>query len=240
MTNILILAANDTKDPADAGYPICLTEFGTSTLLETIAYQVSALENAKLTVALRDADARKWHFDSLVANFPLETNVHRIPGETAGATCTALLAAAKMEKSESLLILNGNEHLNVDYASTLWQLSDEGVDAGLLYFDSNHPRYSFVRLDENGFVLETAEKRPITRNATVGFYWFKSVASFVENASRQLLKSASVDGKYYICPVMNEVILSGGQVKALRIPNEDFIPLKTLRQLSKFEGKKEH
>jgi dTDP-glucose pyrophosphorylase len=239
MTNVLVLAANDATDPSDAGYPVCLTELGNSTLLEVIATQVQQLENVKLTIALRDADVRKWHFDELVKNFPVSSDLYSIGSDTAGATCTALLAVASMDEDDALLILNGNEFLDFDFASAIKEFSSASADAGVVCFDSLHPRYSYARLDDQGYVLETAEKRPISRNATVGFYWFKSAGLFLENASRQLLKRATVDGKYFICPVMNEVILSGGLVKAIRIDQDKFVPLKTQRQLSKFEASKD-
>lgn len=239
MTNVLVLSANDATDPEDAGYPICLTEFGNSTLLENIATQVSVLEKAKLTIALRDVDIRRWHFKELIQNFDVVSNLFPIIGSTGGATCTALLSSAGMDREEPLLILNGNEYLDFDFMSTIRQFESESADAGLVYFDSVHPRYSYARIDEKGYVLETAEKRPISRNATVGFYWFKTASIFIENASRQLLKRASVDGKYYICPVMNEIILAGGEVKSLKINQEQFTPLKTQRQISKLEPGKD-
>lgn len=240
MTNVLVLAANDATDPTDAGYPVCLTELGNSTLLEIIATQVQSLEDAKLTIALREADVRKWHFDELVKNFPVSSGLYSIGSDTAGATCTALLSVASMNEDEALLILNGNEFLDFEFESTIREFTEANADAGVVCFDSLHPRYSYARLDDHGFVLETAEKRPISRNATVGFYWFKSAGLFMENASKQLLKRATVDGKYFICPVMNEVILSGGQVKAIKIDQDAFVPLKTQRQLSKFETSKDN
>lgn len=239
MTNVVILAANDATDPEDAGYPVCLTEFGSSTLLETVSNQVAAISNSKLFIALRERDVRKWHFEDLVRNFRVTSSLFPVATETAGATCTALLLTSSMKPEEPLLVLNGNEYLDIDFAAIIKEFEDTNADAGIVYFDSLHPRYSYARLDEGGQVLETAEKRPISRNATVGFYWFRHVKVFNKNAARQLLKRADVDGRYYICPVLNEVILSGGLVMSIKIAPEQFKPLKTQRQLSKYEASKE-
>ena len=54
------------------------------------------------------------------------------------------------------------------------------MDGGVIVFDSVHPRWSFVRVDKAGFVIETAEKRPISRLATAGFYYFRRGADFVD------------------------------------------------------------
>ena len=240
MTNVVILAANDATDPDDAGYPVCLTEFGNSTLLETVSNQVATIDNSKLVIALREGDVRKWHLEDLVKNFKVPSSLFSVAAETAGATCTALLVTASMEPDEPLLVLNGNEHLAVDFAAIIKEFEETNVDAGVVYFDSLHPRYSYARLDDNGLVLETAEKRPISRNATVGFYWFRQASVFTKNAARQLLKRADVDHRYYICPVMNEVILAGGLVKAVRIESSQFVPLKTRRQLSNYGQIKDH
>jgi len=49
------------------------------------------------------------------------------------------------------------------------------LDAGTIVFDSVHPRWSFVKTNEKGLVIEAAEKRPPSRNATAGFYHFNKV-----------------------------------------------------------------
>lgn len=236
MVNVLILAADDSSDFSGGGYPVCLTEIGGVTLLETVAQRISEIPNSTLTIALSEHATNKWHLEDLVKNFSMKVAIRRIDAKTAGATCTALLATSDLPPEEQLLILNGNEFLDFDYHEMLTRFAVQNADAGIVYFDSLHPRYSYARVDEAGFVQETAEKRPISRHATAGFYWFRTKQLFFESASKQLIKQAQVDGLYYVCPLMNELILMGSKVRAEKISQTQFFPLKSERQLSKFDS----
>ncbi len=64
----------------------------------------------------------------------------------------------------------------------------------MVIFPDVHPRWSFVKCDADGNVIEAAEKRPISNLATEGFYYFGSGAAFVEAAEAMILKDASVNG----------------------------------------------
>ena len=108
-------------------------------------------------------------------------------------------------------------------------------DAGTVVFPSIHPRYSYARLDEDDLVIEVAEKRPISKNATVGFYWFHHGMDFVKAAKAQIQKDGSVGGNYYVSPTLNELILEGKRVGSFRVRGSDFHPLKTDVQVASYE-----
>jgi hypothetical protein len=109
------------------------------------------------------------------------------------------------------------------------------LDAGVLTFSSVHPRYSYVRVDGGGMVTEAAEKNPISRNATVGFYWFSQGRRFVEAVKKMIRKDAAVNGVFYICPALNELILEQARIGTRMISADHYHPLKTERQLEQFE-----
>ena len=52
-------------------------------------------------------------------------------------------------------------------------ISDDETDGGIVTFESSHPKWSFAKLGDNGFVEKVAEKDPISNNATVGLYYWK-------------------------------------------------------------------
>ena len=65
----------------------------------------------------------------------------------------------------------------------------------MVTFRSLHPRYSYMLVDDNGLIVEAAEKRPISRHATAGFYWYRRGADFVQSAQDMIRKDAHVDEK---------------------------------------------
>ncbi len=79
-----------------------------------------------------------------------------VDGLTAGAVCTALLAIEHINNETPLVIANADQLVEVDLCDVIQSFEQQSLDAGTLVFDSVHPRWSYVRLDENGCVIEAA------------------------------------------------------------------------------------
>ena len=56
-------------------------------------------------------------------------------------------------------------------------------DGGLVTFESNSPAFSYVRCDQEGRVIGTAEKNPVSTRAICGAYIFRSCGLFRDLAS---------------------------------------------------------
>lgn len=236
MINILILAANDFHDDRDSGYPLGLSEVNGKILLQHVTEQCNSIPDARLTLAVSEQDCKRWHLDNVVRLLSPEANVVQIRRTTSGAACTALLAISDFASEDPLLIVNGNELIDVDFNAVISTFMEAQYDAGVVIFPSVHPRYSYVRLNEEGLVVESAEKNPISNHATVGFYWFRRGKDFVQSAQQTILKHAHVDGKYYICPTMNEMVLRQARIGAHPIAAQQFHPLKSERQFEQFDA----
>lgn len=236
MINILILAANDFHDDRDSGYPLGLSEINGKTLMQHLTEQCNSIPGARLTLAVNEQDCKRWHLDNVVRLLAPNANVVQIRRTTSGAACTALLAISDFSSEDPLLIVNGNELIDVDFNGVVTEFSEAKFDAGVVIFPSVHPRYSYVRLNEEQLVVECAEKNPISNHATVGFYWFRRGRDFVESAQQTIFKHAHVDGKYYICPTMNEMVLRQARIGVHHISAQQFHPLKSERQFEKFDA----
>lgn len=239
---VLILAAGSppedgAEEPASrAGYPTLLAELGGELLVERLARACADLSGARLAFVVREEEARRHHLGNVVAQAAPGAEVVRVRGDTAGAACSALLAIGQIAADEDLLLLNANEVLDIDLRAVVEGFRASGYDAGVVIFPSVHPRYSFVRLDAEGLVVEAAEKNPISRNATAGFYWYRRGGDFVRAIERMIRKEAHVDGRYYICPAFNELVLDGARIGAHRIPADRYRPVKSRRQLDLAEA----
>ena len=98
-----------------------------------------------------------------------------------------------------------------------------------------HPRWSYVRCDEDGLVVEAAEKRPISRLATAGAYWYRRGSDFVEAVMAMIRKDASVEGRFYVCPAFNELILRGLRIGTRHIDRAQYFSLATPRSVATYE-----
>ncbi len=91
------------------------------------------------------------------------------------------------------------------------------VDGGITTFHSVHPKWSFAKVDDYGYVTEVAEKKPISDIATVGVYFWKHGSDYVKYAEQMIEKNVRVNNEFYVCPVFNEAILDGKKIKTFNV-----------------------
>lgn len=234
--NVLILAAGPERaEDHEDSYPLCLAELDGKPLIERITTALSVLSPSRFIFCFRKSDARQFHLADITTLLAPASEVVTVNERTGGAACTALLGAEFIDNDDELLIVNGNELIEVDFNVMVKGFRNEEWDAGVVTFLSIHPRYSYVRLDEAQLVVEAAEKRPISRYATAGFYWFRRGADFVQSAKSMIRKDASVNGAFYICPSLNELILQQQRIGTHLIEAAQYKPLKTAKQVQQFE-----
>ena len=133
---------------------------------------------------------------------------------------------------EELIIANSDQWVNWNNQHFLSFLRDNDADGGIVTFYSTHPKWSFVKLDDEGKVTIVAEKKPISNIATVGIYYFKKGKYFVEAAEQMIGKNIRTNNEFYIAPVYNEMIQSNKKI--LNYPIAEMRGLGTPEDLSKF------
>ena len=87
----------------------------------------------------------------------------------------------------------------------------------MLTFTATHPKWSFAKLDEDGFVCEVAEKKPISNIATVGIYYWRKGSDYVKYTEQMIEKDIRTHNEFYVCPVFNEAIGDSKKIKVFSI-----------------------
>tara|TARA_B110000977_G_scaffold200956_1_gene293331 strand:- start:2853 stop:3605 length:753 start_codon:yes stop_codon:yes gene_type:complete len=235
--NILILAASKIPiQQAQFSYPICLTEINGASLLERIVHNTQSIDNAKLVFSFLETEAQDYHLDKVVSLLTIGASVIWVPEETKGSACTALLAACQLDQEAELLIISANELVDDDLGVMVNNFRERNLDAGTLTFHSVHPRYSFVSLGDDGLVIETAQRRPISSNATAGVFWYARTGDFVDGTQSLIHKNSCVEDSYFVATVFNELVLKQKKVGVSLLALDKYIPLKTEQQIDRYEG----
>jgi dTDP-glucose pyrophosphorylase len=180
------------------------------------------------------ADRQEFHLDSVLRLLAPGCTIVQTERPTGGALCTALLAVDHIDREAPLLVCNGDQWTTRGIQPALDDFRARDLDVGIVTFTSMHPRWSFVRLDEEGMVVETAEKNPISNHATVGAYYYRNGAMFIRAAEKALLKNTLVNNQFFIVPSINQLILEGARVGQYKIPNAEFHPLGIPEDVSHF------
>jgi hypothetical protein len=101
-------------------------------------------------------------------------------------------------------------------------------------FESIHPRWSYARTDADLHIIETAEKRPISKHAIAGLYYFRQGRDFVDSAMNMIKKDAHVNGTYFIAPTLNEMVLHNKKLTIYPIENSRYHTFYTPNKINEY------
>lgn len=234
--NIIILAAGENQPATGTPpYPTWLSEIDGTLLLERQVSSFQAVLPGRFVFLFRQGDVESYYLNSIIDQIAPGSAVISLRGETSGAACTALLAISEIDMNAELVVASATDQIDVDLASVFAEFREKKADAGVLTFQSLHPRYSYVRKNDEGWVIESSEKRPISRSASTGLYWFAKAADFFDGAKEMILKDAHVQGRFYVCPILNELILKQKRIASYPLAQDQYHPLKSDKQLDQFE-----
>jgi NDP-sugar pyrophosphorylase family protein len=209
--NTLILMSGSSRSFLDAGYlyPKNLVEIAGVPLVQKVLEKITppqGIKSQNICVLQRDENI-KYHTGSIIKLVDPNAVIVELKSETSGAACSALLAVDLINNDEPLIIANGDQLLDFDVFMAVADFQNRKLDGGILTFEDLHPRWSFVKCDKEGLLVEAAEKRPISKLATAGFYYFSKGKDFVDAAMSMIIKGGEVNGLFYICPIFNELVL---------------------------------
>lgn len=231
--SILILAAG--QHATDDRSPVYLAEHGDTTLLELIFEKYVALNPTDIAICFLRSDIQSSNVDRAAKLLYPDVKIIEIERDTGGSGCTALFGACQLPPQNELMIVSANELINVALEPALNDFRERQLDGATLIFHSTNPRYSFVKMDEDGRVVEAAQQNPISKNATVGLFWYARAEYFVEAAKQMIIKNAKINDRFFIAPAFNEMILEQKYVGVTQINKSDYSPLKTSAQRKLFE-----
>ena len=140
-----------------------------------------------------------------------------VEGLTEGAACTTLLAKEYINNDKPLIMANSDQFVEWSSSKFMYKMQEQDLDGGILSFKSTHPKWSYAKIDENNYVTEVAEKKPISNCATVGVYYWKKGSDYVKYAEQMIAKDIRTNNEFYVCPVFNEAIQDGKKVSTFNI-----------------------
>lgn len=239
--NVVILMAagfHEFSDSERHDFPKFLTEINNKTIAQHVIDGISPFidKDYKIIFVIRKVDDEKYYLGKTLKLLAPNSVVISNPGQSAGGAVSALLSIEAVNELDPLLIINGDQIIEENLFDLVKNFIDSNDDAGTVVFNSVHPRWSYVKCDEKGYVIEAAEKKPISNLATAGFYYYKIANEFFESVKKMILKGSDVNGQFYVCPVFNEMILINKKVGTFKIDKKKYHSLMTKKMIEDYEA----
>jgi HAD superfamily hydrolase (TIGR01509 family) len=204
--NILIPMAGAGSRFKEAGYifPKPLIEINNKPMIQWVIESLK-LEGNYIFIVQKEHQ-EKYNINSVLKILKPNCKIIELDYVTEGAACTTLLAKKFINSNNPLVIANSDQYITWNSIKSMYNFNSKKIDGSILTFEAIHPKWSYAKVDKNNFVLEVAEKKVISKNATVGVYYWKKGSDYIKYTESMIKKNIRVNNEYYVCPVFNEAI----------------------------------
>ena len=223
--------------PEEFYFPKPIIDVNGSPMIDWVIKNLSAnFKNAKFTFILNKEDSRLFSIgDALRISLDGNPTIIEKNNETSGALCTALLAIDSIDHSKPLIISNCDQYFTCDISKHISAFQSKNADAGVLTFESVHPRWSYVVTDDKNNIMQAFEKKVASKRAIAGLYYFEKAGDFFKFARNPIINGASLNSLYYLSSVLNEYILENKKVLFSDIGTENYYSFFNPAAIKNFE-----
>jgi dTDP-glucose pyrophosphorylase len=215
---VLIPMAGAGSRFAKHGYtkPKPLIDVRGDCMIQTVVDNLN-IDAEHIFIVLKD-HYEKYDLETTLNKVSPGCKIVQVDGVTEGAACTTLLAKQYIDNDEPLLIANSDQFVEWNSNEFMYSMIGDGIDGGILTFYSKHPKWSYVKLNKQGYVTDLQEKKVISNKATVGIYFWRKGSDYVKYAEQMIANNIKVNNEFYVAPVYNEAINDDKKIKIFDIP----------------------
>ena len=212
MINIVVPMAGRGSRFKNAGYkvPKPLIDIYGHSMIEYVIRNITPKCDYRFIFICQREHITDYNLDKKIISLVDGSIIIPINYVTEGAACTVLLAEKYINNQDQLMIANSDQYIDTDINDYIKAINQ--FDGLIMTMPSDHPKWSYIKYDDNGFVTMVREKEVISNDATVGIYNFKYGSDFVKYAHSMIDNNKRVNNEFYVAPVYNEMINDGRKI----------------------------
>ena len=222
MLNIVLPMAGRGSRFAEAGYtlPKPLIPVHGVPMIKVVLDNLTPKQEHRFIFVAQQEHIDQYDLVPKLKSYAKNVEVIGINGITEGQVCTALLAKKFFNHDEPLMNANSDQYIDCDINEYLDAMQSRDLDGMIMTMKSQDPKWSYAKTDNDGIVVETAEKKVIAPDATVGIFNFKRGSDLVRSAEQMIQDNVRVNNEFYTCPCYNYLIREGKKVGIYSIGEE--------------------
>ncbi len=193
---------------ADAGYkdPKPLIPIYGKPMIQVVVENLMPKRPHRFIFICQNQHIRDYGLNEKLKSYAQNVEIIGIDGITEGQVCTVLKAKELIDNDEPLMTANSDQFIDFDINDYLNAMDSRRLDGMIMTMKANDPKWSYAKTNDAGMVIETAEKKVISTDATVGIFNFRRGADLVRAAEQMIKDNVRVNNEFYTCPCYNYLI----------------------------------
>lgn len=206
---------------ADAGYkdPKPLIEVHGKPMIQVVVENLKPHMPHRFIFICQKKHILEYGLEQKLRSYADNVEIVGIDGITEGQVCTVLKARDLIDSDDPLMTANSDQYIDFDINAYIGHMTSQNLDGLIMTMKAHDPKWSYAKC-EGGYVVETAEKRVISDDATVGIFNFRRGHDLVRAADSMIADNIRVNGEFYTCPCYNYLIRDGYKVGIYGIGEE--------------------
>jgi len=174
------------------------------------------------------------HLENLKKDFDIKICVDKW---IEGPAASAIAAHRHINNETPLLMSQCDEAISISIDDMMDDVVARSLDGILPVFQADGDRWGYVKTDADGLAVETAEKRQISRNATVGWFFFTKGKDFVSSILDVFAENNRVNNEFYVCPCYNHLIKENKRIGIMHTSENERFGLGTPEEVERYINK---
>ncbi len=176
----------------------------------------------------------KYEIDKILKNIVPDCKIVSIDYQTKGTMQSVLEASDLINNDEELIISDTDHYLKWDHKFFNENIRTKDIDGCVMIFPDewSSTKASYVKLNEQGIVIKSAEKQPISKIATVGLHYFKKGSDLVKYGNEMIERGMEFNDEFYVTPIYN--LFSENNKKIMTFPVEKMWALGSTDEVNQF------
>lgn len=222
MLNIVIPMAGRGSRFAEAGYkdPKPLISVHGKPMIQVVVENLTPRIEHRFIFICQNQHIKDYNLIPKLKSYAKNVEIIGIDGITEGQVCTVLKAKELINNDEPLMTANSDQYIDFDINDYLEDMEKRQLDGLIMTMKADDPKWSYAKTDTQGLVTETAEKKVISEDATVGIFNFRRGRDLVRAAEAMIKDNIRVNGEFYTCPCYNYLIKEGRRIGIYGIGKE--------------------
>lgn len=190
---------------AESGYlePKPMLPIGDYPMYLTVLANVYDIRISSITIVKQESLELNQDLERLFTPLGIKVELINLVTFTDGAATTVESALTNLDPDLPVVIVNSDQYVVGNLVSFYDALVSGAFSGVILGMNDTDPKWSYIRLNDEGFVSEVVEKVVISNLATVGIYGFASARLCKNAISKMKELEFRVNGEFYMAPAYN-------------------------------------